>query len=126
MIGYFYLNDDVITKAFLSKKMVYFKSNAKIIIAVSGDTKDFTAISVHDKALLGNSLHLTDLTNFTIESATISVRKHLKDNDGNLPSLLNEFSATKVKTLWIIAFPLIIPIVKGYKIPEGDINKHDI
>ena len=127
MIGYVYLNDDVITKAFLPKKLLNFKTNTKVINAVSGDTEDFTAISVHDKALFGDSLHLTDFKNFAIESATISVGRHLKDNIDNLPSLPNEFStAAKVQKLRIIAFPLIIPLVKGYKIPEGDIDENDI
>ena len=127
VIGSVYLNDDIITKAFLPKKMVNFKTNTKVIIAVSGDTEDFTAISVHDKALFGDSLHLTDFKNFAIESATISVGRHLKDNVDNLLSLPNEFStAAKVQKLRIIAFPLIIPLVKGYKIPEGDIDENDI
>ena len=78
VIGFIYLNDDVITKAFLPKKMVNFKSNTKVIIAVSGDTEDFNAISVHNKALFGDSLHLTDFKNFTVESATISVGKLTK------------------------------------------------
>ena len=127
VIGFIYLNDDVITKAFLPKKMVNFKSNTKVIIAVSGDTEDFTAISVHDKALFGDSLHLTDFKNFTVESATISVGKHLKENADDLPNLPNEFStATKIQKLKIIAFPIIIPLVKGYEIPEGEIDDNDV
>ena len=121
--GFIYLNDDVITKAFLPKKMVNFKNNTKVIISVSGDTEDFTAISVHDKALLGDSLHLTDSNKFSITSAMVQVGKHLKDNAQDLPDLPKEFSTeARVKKLSIIAFPLILPLVKGYKIPEGDID----
>ena len=126
MIGFIYLNDDIITKAFLPKKMVNFKTNSKVIISVSGDTENFTAISVHDRALLGDSLHLTDFKKFAIDSATISVGKHLKDNAENLPDLPNEFlTEAKIKKLRIIAFPLIIPLVKGYEIPEGEIDDND-
>ena len=127
VIGFVYINDDVITKAFLPKKMVNFKTNTKIFIAVSGDTEDFAAISAQDKILLSDSLHLTDFKNFAIDSATISIGKHVKDNEKKLPSLPNEFStAAKIKALRIIAFPLIIPIVKGYDIPEGDIDEIEI
>ena len=103
--------------------MVNFKNNIKVIISVSGDTEDFTAISVHDKALLGDSLHLIDSNKFTFTSAMVSVGKHLKDNAQHLPDVPKEFSTeAKLKKLSIIAFPLILPLVKGYKIPEGDID----
>ena len=55
VIGFIYLNDDVITEAFLLKKMVNSKTNSKVFISVSGYTED-----LHVKVLLGDSLHLTD------------------------------------------------------------------
>ena len=106
--------------------MANFKANNKVIISVSGDIEDCTTVSVHDKALLGDSLHLTDSKSFTSESAIVSVGKYLKDNTENFPNLPSEFSTeARIKKLSIIVFPLIIPLVKGYKIPEGDIDDEE-
>ena len=66
--------------------------NSKVTISVSGDTEEFTAISVYVKALLGDSLHLTDSNKFTFNSAMVPVGKHLKDNAEHLPDVPKEFS----------------------------------
>ena len=53
VIGSVYLNEDIITKAFLPKKAVNFKTtkqaNKKVIIAVSGDTEEYTPFCVPEK-----------------------------------------------------------------------------
>ena len=98
VLGFVYLNDDVITKAFLPKKVVNFKTKSKVIVAVSGDTEEYTPFSVHESQLVSDSLHLTDFNNFTAGAAIISVGKHLKDNAADLPALPNVFSSdAKVK-----------------------------
>ena len=123
LIGFIYLNDGVITKAFLLRKMVNFRTNIKVIISASGDIEDFTTISVHDKALFSSSLHFIDSGNFSTESTIIPIGKHLKDDAENLTNILSEFSTeAKIKKLRIIASPLIIPLVGGYVLPEGDID----
>ena len=53
VIGFVYLNDDIITKAFLPKKVINFKAtkdaNKKVIVAVSGDTEEYTPFCVPEK-----------------------------------------------------------------------------
>ena len=127
VVGFIYLNEDVITKAYLPKKMINFKTNTKVIVAVSGDSEEYTPFSVQVKALLSDSLHLTDFNNFTDGTAIIPIGKHLKDNAADLPDLPNEFStAVKINKLRIIAFPLIIPLIKGLNILEGDIGEDEV
>ena len=127
VVGFIYLNKDIITKAFLPKKMINFKTNTKIMVAVGGDSEEYTPFSVQVKALLSNSLHLTDFNNFTDGSAIVPIGKHLKDNAADLPGLPNKFStAVKINKLCIIAFPLVIPIIKGLNIPEGDIGEDEV
>ena len=69
----------------------------------------------------------TDFNNFIVGSVIIPAGTHLKDNANDLPNLPNEFSpSTNVQKLQIIAFPLIILLLKGYDIPEGEIDDNDI
>ena len=64
VIGFVYLHDDNITKAFLPKKVVNFAASSpekrKTIVAVSGDADDYNFISVSESILLSDTLHLTD------------------------------------------------------------------
>lgn len=107
--------------------MVNFKTKSKVIVAVSGDTIEYTPFCVDEKQLFSDSLHLTDSNNFTDGAAMIPIGKLLKDNSEDLPGLPDEFSTdSKVKKLRIIAFPLILPIVKGFDISEGDIGDNDV
>jgi len=66
VIGFVYVNEDIVTKAFLPKKIVNFKSTQEhkrnIILAVSGDTEDYTPFSVAELDLFCDTLHLTDCT----------------------------------------------------------------
>ena len=120
------LNDDIITKAFLPKKVVNFKTKSKVIVSVSGNTEEYTPFCVHE-IFFSDPLHLKDFSRFTAGIAIILVRKHLKDNSAGLPTLPDEFSSdSKVKKLRIISFPLILPIIKGLVILERKIGDKDV
>ena len=107
--------------------MVNFKTKLKVIVAVSGNTKEYTPFCVNENKIFNDSFHLTDFNNFNDGTAIIPVGKHLKENSEYLPGLPGVFSSdSKIKKLRIIAFPLILPIVKGFDIPEGDIGDIDI
>ena len=60
------MNKDIVTKAFLPKKIVNFKSTQEhkrnVILAVSGDTEDYTPLLVAESDLFCDTLHLTDCT----------------------------------------------------------------
>ena len=64
VIGFVYLHDDSITKAYLPKKVVNFAASSpkkrETIVAVSGDTDDYNLVSVPESVLLSDTLHLTD------------------------------------------------------------------
>ena len=55
VLGFVYLNDDVITKSFLPKKVVNFKTKSKVVVAVSGDTKEYTPFCVDGNRLFSDS-----------------------------------------------------------------------
>ena len=131
VIGFVYLNENIITKAFLAKKVVNFKTTdpnkKKRIVAVSGDTDEFTPFSVSERDIFSDSLHFTDCTQLEKNTPSISVAKFVKENEKNIPSLPNEFDTdSKLKKLKVVAFPIILPLVKGYDVPEGDIDDDDI
>ena len=130
VIGFVYLNENIVTKAFLPKKVINFKtsdpSKKKIIVAVSGDTDEFTPFSIPEQDLFSDTLHFSDSTKLEKETPSISIAKFLKDNADLLSELPSEFdSESKVKKLKAVAFPLILPLVRGHYVPEGNIDDND-
>ena len=79
VIGFVYLTEDILTKALCLKKVVNFKANTqankKVIIAVSGDTEEYTPFCVPEKTLLSDELHFTDFTKFSEGTSSIPVGK---------------------------------------------------
>ena len=131
VLGFVYLHEDSITKAFLLKKVVNFKENApekrKVIVAVSGDSEENTPFSIPIKDLLSDSLHLTDCNSLSKLVPSISVGKYIKENARALPELPREFDTDgKIKKLKIVAFPMVLPIVKGFTFFKGDIDDDEV
>ena len=129
--GFIYLHEDVITKAYFPKKVVNFKAtsedNKKVIAAVSGSTDEFTPFCVPEKILQCDALHFTDSNKFAKGTSSVSVGKFLRDNKKNLPSLPQEYNSdAKIKSLRVITFPMILPIVKGFNVTEGPIEEDDV
>ena len=117
VIGFIYLRENVVSKAFLQKRIIDFKSNdpatKKMIVAVSGDPDNFTSFSVSELEVLSDNCHLTDCTTLNKLTPVIQVGKYLKENKNKIPPLPTAFqSATKIKNLKAATFPLILPIVK--------------
>ena len=53
--------------------------------------------------------------------------KYVKDNADEVVDLPKEFdSESKMKKLKDIAFPLVLPIVKGYEFTEGHFDNKDV
>ena len=141
VIGFVYMNEDIVTKAFLVKKMINFKATSphkrNIIVAVSGDADDYTPFSVAEADIFSDTLHLTDCTSLNKKTPAISVGKFLKENEDELPDLPKEFDTdAKVKKLKVASFPLILPLIKGFDFEEGKsedptvhdsmVNAHDL
>ena len=66
---FIYMYDDIITKAFLPKKVVNFKAttqaNKKVIALVSGDTEENTHFCVLDNLIFSDALHFTGTSRFS-------------------------------------------------------------
>ena len=64
IIGFMYLYEDSVRKAFLVNKVVNFKATNPLkrntIIAVSGDTDNYIPFLVPETDLLSDTLHITD------------------------------------------------------------------
>ena len=64
VLGFVYIHQDVITKAFFPRKVINFKvkdsSKRKSIASVSGSPEEYSPFSVQEKILPSNNLHLSD------------------------------------------------------------------
>ena len=128
--GFIYLNDDILTKAFLPKRVVNFKKTPdkrNTIVAVSGDTEDFTPFAVPEQDLLSDTFHFTNCENINSRTPSISAGRYLKDNQAQLPNLPAEFDTdAKIRKLKIVSFPLILPLIRGYDLVQGDVNDPNV
>ena len=111
MIGFIYLHDRFIRKAFLPKKTINFKATAtekrNTIVAVSGDTADYTPFSISETELFSDTLCLTNCTTLNKKTPSVPVGKFIKDNEKYIQSLPDEFNSdSKIKKLKIVSFPL--------------------
>ena len=96
VIGFVYINDGTLTKAFLPKKVVNFKASPNkrtSIAAVTGEPDNYIPILVSESDLFSDTLHFTDSTTLDKQVSTVSVGKYLKDNQDDLPPLPTEFSS---------------------------------
>ena len=131
VLGYMYLYNDTIRKAFLVNKVVNFKatsaSEKNTIVAVSGDTEDYIPFSVLESDLFSDVFHITDCTTINKKTPSIGVGKFIKDNAKEILGLPEEFNTdAKIKKLKVVAFPIILPIVKGHYFNEGSIEDKKI
>ena len=127
VLGFMYLYEDNIRKAFLVNKVVNFKASSpskkNTIVAVSGDTEDYIPFSVQESDLFSDVFHITDCTTINNNTPSIAVGKFLKENAKEILGLPEEFdSDAKIRRLKVVAFPIILPIVKGHYFDEGSIQ----
>ena len=131
VLGFIYLYENNVRKAFMVNKVVDFKatnvSKKNSIIAVSGDTEDYVPFSVPEAELLSDVFHITDCVKLNKNTPTIGVGKFIKDNAKEVVGLPTEFNTdAKIKKLKVVAFPIILPIIKGYYFEEGPIEDNKI
>ena len=131
VLGYMYLYEDNIRKAFLVNKVVNFKASSSSkknnIVAVSGDTQDYIPFSVPEVDLFSDVFHITDCIKLNEKTPQIGVGKFIKDNAKEVLGLPEEFDTdAKIRKLKVVSFPLILPIVKGYYFEEGPIDDEKI
>ena len=84
VLGYMYLYEDNIRKAFLVNKVVNFKASSSSkknsIVAVSGDTEDYIPFSVPEVDLFSDVFHITDCIKLNEKTPQIGVGTFIKDN----------------------------------------------
>ena len=94
--------------------MVPDPTKRKVIVAVSGDSSDYSPFSVPEADLFSDTLYFTDRSSLNKRTSVVSVGKYLKNNAKDLPNPPSDFNTdAKIKKLKVASFPLILPIVKG-------------
>ena len=125
--GFVYIIDGIITKAFLPKQSIDWAANKKYIAAVSGTPQEFTPFRVLEQFIFGDTPHLTEPVKFSENVKTTAIGKFIKDNRKklkNLPSLAS--SDAKAKSLIVVNFPIVLPLVKGRQFEEGSVEDKQI
>ena len=131
VLGFMYLYENNVRKAFMVNKVVNFKttcvSKKNSIVAVSGDTEDYVPFSVPETELLSDVFHITDCVKLNKNTPTIGVGKFIKDNAKEVVGLPSVFDTdAKIKKLKVVAFPIVLPIIKGYYFEEGSIDEDKV
>ena len=102
VIGFVYLNENNVTKAFLPKKHVNFTAatsdKSNIIVAVSGEPEEYTPFSVPEDHLFSDCYHLIDCNNPNKNTPSISVSKFIKDNEDELKLQKSSYQILKQKS----------------------------
>ena len=114
VIGFIFLYEDVVTKAFLPTKVVNFKArseNKKIFAAVSGSLTNYTPFLVPDTTILSDVYYISNLDKFTKNASSANVAKNFKDYKGDLATHFTNES--KSKKVLMVSFPIVLPLVKG-------------
>ena len=102
VIGFMYIYEDSVRKAFLTSKIVNFKATNPLkrntIIAVSGDTENYIPFSVPETELFSDTLHITDCLTLNKKTPSIGVGKYIKENEKDIQGLPEEFDTdAKIK-----------------------------
>ena len=102
VIGFIYVHDSFVMKAFLPKTTINFKATSRekrnTIVAVSGDLDEYTPFFVSKTELFSDTLHLTNCATLNKKTPSVPVGRFLKDNKKHIPNLPNKFDTdAKVK-----------------------------
>ena len=127
VLGFVYLNDDSITKAFVPERVIDWRSNTKSIAAVSGTPEDFVSFSLIEENLCGNNLFLCEKVKFNSKVKTTSAYRFFKENRKHLP-YIPECASTdaKAKSAVVVSFPAVLPVVRSLSFQEGPIDDAEI
>ena len=95
-IGFVYLQNNIITEAYLPEKVVNFTTSSsekwKMIVAFSGNTDDCRFIHVPQSILLSNTLYLIDSSTLNKKPPVISKPSFTNNNKDELPDLPDGFN----------------------------------
>ena len=121
--GFIHFYEDTITKVFLPRRLIDWRSNEKSVAAVSGTPEDFVPFSVPEEALTGNNLYLCEAVKFHEDVKSLPVARFFKDNGKKLEKVPECASSdAKAKNLVVVSFPTVLPLVRGFSFEEGSIH----
>ena len=124
--GFLYIHDEIISKAYFPKKVVNYsnkgKGDFKVIAAASGTLDDYVPFYAPETFVLSDHHHLEISPKLDKNVKTASFTKYAKDNkkDLSIPARLKKDK--DLKNLSIIAFPVVLPLLRGESIVEGNYN----
>ena len=123
IFGFVYIVDGILTKAFLPKKSVDWTKNREYIAAVSGNPHDYTPFSVPGDIISGDTPHLHEPVKLHSTLKSSAPGKFIVKNRKDLRNLPEEARTdAKAKSLRIVNFPIVLPLIKGLKFDEGPVT----
>ena len=129
VIGFLYIQNGILTKAFLPKRTTDFSSNTRTVTAVSGTCWEFTSFRVADKILFSDVLTFGH-AEIDAHFSSISVGPFLSEvahlaATGIYPKLPVDLEKTR-GTAWMHSLHWILPLVCGAVIEEGPTSDNDV
>ena len=124
--GFLYIHDEIITKASFPKKVVNYSSKGKgdykVIAAASGTLEEFVPFYAPETFVLSDHHHIEVSPKLPKDVKTVSFSKYAKKHkkEMEIPSHLKNDKDNR--NLSIFAFPVVIPLLRGQVIVEGNYN----
>ena len=125
VIGFLYVYEDILTKAFLVKRYTNFSTGARTITAVSGSCFKYTPFRMYDKQVLADVLLFSsDKVDELFPSVGVGdflTKDANKASAGLYPKLPGHMENYRVKAR-INSMPWLLPLISGNKVIEGPVS----
>ena len=124
VIGFLYVYEDILTKAFLVKRYTNFSTGVRTITAVSGSCFKYTPFCMYDKQILADVLLFSsDKVDKLFPSVGVGnflTRDENLASAGLYPKLPGHMEKYRSKAR-INSMPWLLPLVSGNKVLEGPV-----
>ena len=121
--GYLYLHDGILSKAYFPKKVVDYgkqdKGDFKVIAAATGPPEEYVPFYAPEIFILSDHHHLELSPKRHKDIKTTSFTKYAKEHKKELHIPAGLKKDKDIKNLVILAFPVVLPLLRGQKIVEG-------
>ena len=125
MIGFLYVYEDILTKAFLVKRYTNFSTGVRTITAVSGPCFKYTPFRMYDKQVLADVLLFSsDKVDKLFPSVGVGdflTSDENKASAGLYPKLPGHMEKYRSKAR-INSMPWLLPLISGNKVLEGPVS----
>ena len=118
------LHDQIVSRAYFPKKVVNYskqnKGDYKVIAAGTGTLEDYVPFHAPETFILSGHHHLELSPKFHQDIKSTSFSKYVKKHKKNMQVPPRLKKDKDMKNLSILAFPVVLPVLRGQKIIEGN------